>query len=270
VIKESSVLDWHDMNLRRRLGRQPLAALWMSMGSTAIIELAGVAKADAIVIDMQHGLWDRASLECAVGAVAAGTSALVRVADNTAVCIGQALDTGAEGVIVPLIEDSTEAAHAVAAARFPPQGRRSGGGVRPLAGDFLDYCANANERTVVGVMIETVRGVDNAAAIARTQGVDFVLIGTGDLALSLGGGDGAGARHQDACRIVLQACRDAQIPCAIFTATVDDAIARVREGYALVIAANDIAVLSRGFREAMSRFKSELRIEDPDGGIQKR
>ncbi len=258
------------MNLRRRLGRQPLAALWMSMGSTAMIELASAAKADAVIIDMQHGLWDRTSLESAVGTVAAGTSALVRVADNSAVSIGQALDTGAEGVIVPLIETSAEAAHAVAAARFPPQGRRSGGGVRPLAGDFLDYCANANERTVLGVMIETVRGVDNAAAIARTQGVDFVLIGTGDLALSLGGGDGAAARHQDACRTVLQACRDAKIPCATFTATVNDAIARVREGYALVVAANDIAVLSQGFNEAMSRFKGELQIDDRGVGNQKR
>jgi 2-keto-3-deoxy-L-rhamnonate aldolase RhmA len=258
VIKEFSVLDWHDMNLRWRLGQQPLAALWMSMGSTAIIELAGSAQADAVVIDMQHGLWDRASLECAVGTVATGTSALVRVADNTAVSIGQALDTGAEGVIVPLIETSAEAAHAVAAARFPPQGRRSGGGVRPLAGDFLDYCTSANERTVVGVMIETARGVDNASAIAQTPGVDFVLIGTGDLALSLGASEDHAARHEDSCRRVLQACRDAQIPCAIFTATVEQAIARAREGYAMVIAANDIAVVSRGFSEAMRRFKDDL------------
>jgi len=254
------------MNLRRRLGRQPLAALWMSMGSTTIIELASTAQADAIVIDMQHGLWDRASLECAVGAVAAGTSALVRVADNTGVCIGQALDTGAEGVIVPLIENSNEAARAVAAARFPPQGRRSGGGVRPLAGDFLDYCASANERTVVGVMIETASGVDNATAVARTPGVDFVLIGTGDLALSLGAGDSDGARREAACRTVLQACRDAQMPCAIYTANVNEAIARVREGYAMVIAASDIAVVSRGFSEAMYRFKNELRSEDHDRG----
>jgi 2-keto-3-deoxy-L-rhamnonate aldolase RhmA len=193
------------MKLRQRLGRQPLAALWMSMGSTTMIELAGAAGADAIVIDVQHGLWDRVSLEIAVGAVPPNTSALVRVAENTALAIGQALDTGAEGIVVPLVEDDIEAAQAVAAARFPPQGKRSGGGVRPLAGGFLDYCAIANERTVLGVMIETAPGVENAAAIARTPGVDFVLIGTGDLALSLGASDGK--RRDDACRTVLRACR---------------------------------------------------------------
>ncbi|HEX3504005.1 MAG TPA: aldolase/citrate lyase family protein [Xanthobacteraceae bacterium] len=242
------------MKLRQRLGRQPLAALWMAIGSTTIIELAGAAGADAIVIDVQHGLWDRASLEIAVGAVPPNTAVLVRVAENTALAIGQALDTGAEGVIVPLVEDSAEAAQAVAAARFPPLGRRSGGGVRPLAGGFLDYCAIANERTVLGVMIETARGVENAGAIARTPGVDFVLIGTGDLALSLGDGK----RRDEACRTVLQACRDAGVPCAIFTATVDDAIARTAEGYAMVIAASDIAVVSAGFGDAMRRFRKAV------------
>jgi 2-keto-3-deoxy-L-rhamnonate aldolase RhmA len=244
------------MALRSRFGQQPLAALWMAMGSTTIIELAKAAQADAIVIDMQHGLWDRMSLEAAVGTARAGAAVLVRVAENSAFAIGQALDAGAEGVIVPLVDDGPEAAQAVAAARFPPHGRRSGGGVRPLAGGFLDYYASANEHTMVGVMIETIRGVENAAAIAQTPGVDFILIGTGDLAVSIGGGAGADARREDACRRVLQACRDAATPCAIYTPTVDEAIARVREGYAMVVAANDIAVVMQGFGEAMLRFRS--------------
>jgi 2-keto-3-deoxy-L-rhamnonate aldolase RhmA len=239
----------------------------MMMGSTTIIELARAARADAIVIDMQHGLWDRMSLERAVGAVAAGTSALVRVAENSPAAVGQALDTGAEGVIVPLIEDGGEAAQAVAAARFPPQGRRSGGGVRPLAGGFLDYYASANERTVVGVMIETMRGADHAAGIARTPGVDFILIGTGDLLLSIGGGDDALARREESCRRILQSCRDAGTPCAIYTPTVDEAIARVREGYAMVVAANDVAVVSQGFGEAMRRFRNDLIPAPPKSNI---
>jgi 2-keto-3-deoxy-L-rhamnonate aldolase RhmA len=246
------------MRLRSRLGRQPLAALWMAMGSTAMIELAAAARADAVVIDMQHGLWDRTGLEAAVGAAAGtGAAVLVRVAENSAAAIGQALDAGAEGVIVPLVEDAGEAAQAVAAARFPPQGRRSGGGVRPLAGDFLAYCAGANERTAVGVMIETVRGVGNAGAIAHTPGVDFVLIGTGDLALSIGGDDAA-ARRDEACDRILRACRDAGTPCAIYTPTAADAAARVREGYAMVIAATDITLVAQGFSDAMQRFRSDV------------
>lgn len=247
-------MNLREMNLRRRLGRQPLAALWMSVGSTTIIELAQSAQADAIVIDMQHGLWDRATLEQAVGAVAPGVAALVRVAENSPIAIGQALDSGAEGVIVPLIESASEAAKAVAAARFPPDGHRSGGGVRPLAGDFMAYLATANERTVVGVMIETARGVENATAIAATPGVDFVLIGTGDLSLSLGAGD-----NEKACRKILKACVKAGIACAIYTGGPDQAATRAGEGYAMVIAANDISVVVQGFGDAMRRFRDAVK-----------
>jgi 2-keto-3-deoxy-L-rhamnonate aldolase RhmA len=247
------------MTLRHRLGRQPLAALWMSVGSATIIELARAAQADAVIIDMQHGLWDRATLEQAVGAVAPGASALVRVAENSPIAIGQALDTGAEGVIVPLVESADEAAHAVAAARFPPQGHRSGGGVRPLGGNFMDYLATANERTVVGVMIETARGVDNAAAIAGTPGVDFVLIGTGDLSLSLGAGD-----NEKACRKVLKACGKAGIACAIYTGNAEQAAARAGEGYAMVIAANDISVIAQGFAAAMRCFRDAIKTTNAE------
>ena len=250
-------MKWRDNNLRRRLGREPLAAFWMAMGSTTIVELAGAAAPDAFIIDMQHGLWDRATLEAAVGTVPADASVLVRVAENSAVAIGQALDTGAEGVIVPLVESAEEAAQAVAAARFPPLGRRSGGGVRPLAAGFMDYCAGADERTVVGVMIETARGVDNATAIAGTAGVDFVLIGTGDLTLSLARDDAHPHRCEEACRAVREACGKAGISCAIFTTGAEQAAARAAEGYDMVVPANDIGVVAQGFAAAMQAFRKE-------------
>jgi kynurenine formamidase/2-keto-3-deoxy-L-rhamnonate aldolase RhmA len=249
------------MTLRRRLGQQPLAALWMSLGSAPLVELAAwAAQADAVIIDMQHGLWDRATLEHALGVIPTEVSALVRVAENSPPAIGQALDAGAEGVIVPLVESDSEAAAAVAAARFPPTGKRSGGGVRPLAGDFGAYCALANQRTVVGVMIETERGVYNATAIARTPGVDFVLIGTGDLSLSLAA---SSLSVDEACRGILAACRGANIPCAIYTGTAEQAVARAREGYALVTVANDIGVAGQGFTDPMRQYRSAMNENMP-------
>ena len=139
----------------------------------------------------------------------------------------QALDAGAEGVIVPLIETDEEAAAAVAAARFPPEGARSGGGVR------------------------------NAAAIANTPGVDFVLIGTGDLAISLGGFPHVDARHGEACASVLQACKAAGVACGIFTLNVDAANARRKDGYPIVVVANDIDIVASGFGRAMKIFSGK-------------
>ncbi len=111
---------------------------------------------------------------------------MVRVADGTATAIGQALDAGADGVLVPLVESADMARAAVERPTIRRSGHRSGGGVRPLARGFARYVAEAAARTVVGVMIETAAGVENAEAIARVPGIDFVFIGTGDLALSLG------------------------------------------------------------------------------------
>ena len=105
------------LGLRARLARKsPIGAFWMTTGSTAVMEIAAEAAPDVIVIDAQHGLWDRTSLEHAVGLVSNHVPVLIRTADASAISISQALDTGAEGVIVPLIETDAQAAAAVAAA----------------------------------------------------------------------------------------------------------------------------------------------------------
>jgi 2-keto-3-deoxy-L-rhamnonate aldolase RhmA len=236
--------------LRARLdGGESFAVAWLSMGCVAMVEAAARARPDAVVIDLQHGLFDRRDLEAAIGAVPPEVPVLARVAENAAGAIGTALDAGAEGVIVPLVESAEEAAAAVRFARFPPHGVRSGGGVRPLA-DFAAYVAAAERGIVVIVMIETLRGLENAAGIAATPGVDMVFIGTGDLALCIGAGPDAGTRHAQACETIRTACEKAGVACGVFTGDLEAARARREEGYRMVVAANDVGVVSRGFREA--------------------
>src|SRR5260370_35090047 len=99
-----------------------LDALWLSLGSVAICEIAARSGAGLVVIDMQHGLWERASLEAAVGLASPHAPVMVRVADHSASAISQALDAGAEGVLVPLVETAGQAAAIASAARFPPAG----------------------------------------------------------------------------------------------------------------------------------------------------
>jgi 2-dehydro-3-deoxyglucarate aldolase/4-hydroxy-2-oxoheptanedioate aldolase len=243
-------------SLRYRIDRgDRLGAIWLSLGSVALAEIAGRARPDAIVLDLQHGLWERQGIEAAIGAVPPEIPMLARVAENSPFAIGQALDAGAEGVIVPLVETGKQAARAVKAARYPPLGERSGGGGRPLA-DYVNYHAAAERGIVVAVMIETAKGVRNAAKIAATPGVDLVFIGTGDLALSLGVFPETGGRHEDACRDILAACRAEWTPCGIFTTSADGAANRRAEGYRLVVVADDISMIANGFNRATSAFAS--------------
>ncbi|MBV9076755.1 MAG: cyclase family protein, partial [Methylobacteriaceae bacterium] len=250
-------------SIKARLGKgPPLGVLWVAIGSPGLAEIAGRAGPDAVVLDLQHGTWERATLESAIGLVRP-VPVLVRTADASAAELGRALDAGAEGVIVPLVETAAEAAEIVAACRFPPAGTRSGGGVRPLSGDFVRYCEEANTRVLVGVMIETVRGVGNAAAIAATPGIDLVFIGTGDLALSLGCFPQVDARHEAACASVREACRAAGTPCGIFTTSADSAAERAAAGYDLVVVANDVGTVAGGFGAAVTRFTAARRSAAP-------
>ena len=83
-----------------------MAVAWLALGSVAIADAAARTRPDAIVIDMQHGLWERHALEAAIGIVPPSVPVIVRVAENTALAIGTALDAGAEGVMVPMIESA--------------------------------------------------------------------------------------------------------------------------------------------------------------------
>jgi 2-keto-3-deoxy-L-rhamnonate aldolase RhmA len=248
------VFNLKNPTLKKRLTDGPaLGAFWFALGNVAIVEAALHAGAEAVVIDMQHGLFDRASLEAAVGIVPASVPCLVRVEDDTPTAIGRALDAGAEGIIAPLVETAEQARSVAEACRYPPRGCRSGGGVRPLR-DFAGYLRAADEAIAVGVMIETRAGLENAAAIAAVEDVDFVFIGTGDLGLSLESAPGSDT-HEKACRAILAACRKAGTPCGIFTFGGKSAAERIAEGYAMAIVANDISAVGEYFAGATAAFR---------------
>lgn len=244
--------------LKRRLSKGgKMGVFWFALGSPALVELAVSQGGDAVMLDMQHGLFDRRDLEAAVGCVPPSIPCLVRIEDGSPAAISRALDAGAEGVLVPMVETAAQAEAAAAACHFPPKGNRSGGGVRPLA-DFGAYRRAADEAITVGVMIETARGVANAEEIAAAANVDFVFIGSGDLALSL---DGDGAALEQALSDVLKACVRAGKPCGVFTMTAEDASRRADQGFAITVAANDLSAVMASFEASYRRFKTDTAPE---------
>jgi len=248
------MFDPRKPSLKRRIREgKGIGVFWLALGNVTLVEMAVSARADAIVIDMQHGLFDRATLEAAIGVVPADIPCIVRTADDTPVSIGTALDAGAEGVIIPLVESGRQAAAAAAAAHFPPKGIRSGGGIRPLR-DFGAYLDAAGEAITVGVMIETKKGIANAAAIASARNVDFVFIGTGDLALSLGTSPGSAA-HSRACASILKACHKAGAPCGTFSFGGESAAAKIAEGYGLTVVHNDVSAMTDAFTAEAAAFR---------------
>lgn len=173
--------------------RKPVPLAWLGLGSSLGVEIVAEAGWPAVTIDQQHGSGGPEALEaCLTAARAARVPALVRVAHLDTGLIGRALDAGAQGVIVPMIDTAEDATRLVQAAKYPPAGGRSFG---PYRAKFLiegDYVATANTWTIACGQIETRRAVENIDAICAVQGLDMICLGPNDLALSLSSG-----KHRD-------------------------------------------------------------------------
>ncbi len=221
-------------------GRQPLRArvaageqllgVIVRMPNEALVELAGLAGLDFVVLDTEHGPGDQVELlHHLLAAEATGLSALVRVADRGEVL--RALDLGAEGIVVPHVSSAAQAAEAARAAHYPPEGTRglatyTRAGRYGLA-DPVAHVRAAGETTVVVVMVEDAAGVESAAEIASTPGVDAVFVGPADLAHDLGRtGDTAAPEVRGAIERVHVAARAAGRK--VLTIAGDAATARVQ------------------------------------------
>jgi len=145
---------------------------------------------DFLLFDTQHSAWEikqlRPSIETVRGKQAAP---VVRVAANQPHLICFALDAGARGIIVPMVNTRAEAEAAVRACRYFPAGNRSNAGVRGEWGEFKsyrDYMDAVNNELVIFPMIETNEALENLDAIASVPGVDVLLVGPSDLSIELG------------------------------------------------------------------------------------
>jgi 4-hydroxy-2-oxoheptanedioate aldolase len=190
TLKEEGMTD---KSMRNRLAAGELV-LCMNLRLARSVDIAMVAKAggyDAIYVDMQHAPYsiETTSTICAA-AFGIGITPLVRVPSHDAHWMSRVLDGGAQGVIVPDVNTHAQAEAIVNACRFPPLGKRSVMGLGPALGyravPLAELNPKLNAETAVIVMLETAEGVENCEAIAAVDGVDVLLIGSGDLTTDLG------------------------------------------------------------------------------------
>lgn len=166
-------------------GRQAIGG-WATIPSSLLAEIAGRQGLDYVCIDQQHGMIDDSSSIDMLQAVSITSAVpLVRVRWNEPPAIMSALDAGAMGVIVPMIETAEDAKQAVQACRYPPHGQRSFGPVR--ARDVVGSTDPRElEKMLCIIMIETEKAIANLDEILAVPGIDALYIGPSDLALALG------------------------------------------------------------------------------------
>jgi 4-hydroxy-2-oxoheptanedioate aldolase len=220
---------------------------WCTIPSAFSAELMARSGFDWLCIDTQHGLIGYDQMTVMLQAVAiTGTPAFVRVPWNQPDHIMKALDAGAQGVVVPMVNSAEEARAAVGACRYPPDGYRSWGPIRASLGVSGYSPAAANRGVVVAVMIETPAGLAAADEILGVPGVDAVYVGPNDLAVTHGLEPGAQVpdpAHARAIEAALESCQRRGVVAGIHCANLEVARHWTERGFRMLNVASDAIFL---------------------------
>jgi 4-hydroxy-2-oxoheptanedioate aldolase len=168
----------------------PKLGLFVNSASPTVAEQLAHTGYDWLLVDAQHGPMGYEKLSAMLCAISSGgAKSLVRVAGyNDRQGIQQALDLGADGILVPYINNAAEAKEAVSACLYPTAGTRSVYFPQRATNKdgLLGYVGNANKNIIVALQVETHDCIKNMAEIAAVPGVDVLFLGQNDLCMSMG------------------------------------------------------------------------------------
>lgn len=241
---------------------EPTMGAWLTTPDPSIAEYMALCGFDEVTADQQHSTIETNDLTAMFATIELrGAVPSTRVPFNDYLSIGKALDLGAQMVIVPMVNNAAEAAHAVAAFRYPPRGNRSAGPVRP------QHAMGGSPRELEGaacvLMVETKDGLANLDAIASTPGIDAIYIGPGDLALGLGMGWDAESRsaseneaHAAAVEHIRKACERHGVTPGIHVGDAETSFRYIEQGFRLLTVASDIGLIFGGAAATLERVRS--------------
>lgn len=248
------------MNPIRNPARERLekgeVALGAGLRQARSVEIAKIMKSagyDYLFIDLEHGAMSLdTAVQISVAALDVGIAPIVRVPEMQFALASRALDGGALGIVMPHVDDAAAAAEAVDRLKYPPAGHRSVAGVSALF-DFQrvdpgEATRAINDANLLTVMLETPEAIAKADAIAAVEGVDVLLIGTGDLTASLGiMGQAEHASIVAAYESVIAACRRHGKWAGMGGIGQIEVMARyIAMGVQFVLAGNDIGMMMAG------------------------
>jgi 4-hydroxy-2-oxoheptanedioate aldolase len=224
--------------------------VWLSMPSTISAEVTSRLGFDYVCVDTQHGAVEYQTAVTMFQAIElCGGLPITRVPWNEPGIIGKMLDAGAQGVIVPMVNNRAEAEAVVRACRYAPEGSRSFGPT--VAGmRHADYVEWATASVAVIPMIETTEALGNLDDIMSVPGIDAIYVGPADLSLSLGlkprNNDGEAAFDEALTAIVAACGRHGIVPGIHASGAL--AGRRLEQGFRMLTVAGDVLALRSGLK----------------------
>lgn len=241
--------------------RRVTIGTWVQIGHPVCVEILAAQGYDWICVDFEHGVID---LETGTNLIRAiegcGCVPVARIPRNDPVWIHRVLDSGAQGLIVPMINTPGEAQSAIREAKYPPQGRRGFGYSRAnLYGTrFEEYMRSANENIALILQIEHIEAIGNLEAILPLEGFDGTFIGPLDLAGSMHTAlDLTNREFQTALETYRIACRNHSKPAGMHIVRPDrDNIGTaLKQGYTMIALGLDTVFLEEKSREMLDIVK---------------
>jgi 2-keto-3-deoxy-L-rhamnonate aldolase RhmA len=253
--------DTASLSFRQRLvAREPLFGSFVKTPTSHPIEILGGVGYDFVVVDQEHGAFDRTTTDIALlAARAAGLAGVVRVPALQADAILSVLDCGAAGVLVPHIA-SAEAARTLAAACRYRGGARGYSGVTRAGGygatKMWDLVAEADAGVAVVAMIEDPPALSVIDDILAVDGLDAVFIGRGDLTVSLGAPNRDAPVVREAVDTILRAAARARKPVCMMIDGADEARDFTSRGASAFIVSSDQGFLRKAAAQALGELKA--------------
>ncbi|KAL1953675.1 hypothetical protein VTO42DRAFT_2386 [Malbranchea cinnamomea] len=174
-----------------RTGSGTSFGAWQMLPGSNLSRILARSGLDWVCVDTEHGNIADAQMHEAVAAIASlGVSPVVRIAANEGWMVKRALDSGAHGVIVPLLYTADDARKLVESAKFPPMGKRGFGSPFAMGStgnvSATEYLMQANDSLLTVVQIETKEALENVEEIAKVPGIDVLFVGPWDLGNNIG------------------------------------------------------------------------------------
>jgi 2-keto-3-deoxy-L-rhamnonate aldolase RhmA len=244
-------------------GGQPAIGSWISSIDPYAVELTADLGFDWLLIDTEHTPLSRENLRFILTALRGSTSTpVVRLSSNTLDHFQTALDLGAQGVVVPMINSRSDVEQANRFCRYPPVGVRGFAPIRAsrYLENLSDYIRTANSAISLIVQIETPEAVSNIDQILTTEGINGIYIGPSDLASFMG--LPAQTNHPNVMQVmdgVIGRARAHSIPFGLPTWSEEECLSFVRKGAQLLTVGSDLHYLSTAARRRLSGVRQLLK-----------
>jgi 4-hydroxy-2-oxoheptanedioate aldolase len=246
--------------LRRLRAGEPSLGTWLALPSPEAADYVATLGFDWLTVDTEHNAIDIRTLGQMITVIAAhGTAPMVRIPWNSPENFKRALDAGAWGLVVPMVNSRAEAEQAAEATFYPPKGTRSVGGSAPalrFGAAGREYHDSANDEIALILQIEHIDAVEKCDEILSVPGVAGCFIGPNDLAASMGIGIGVPLEsdHPRLVEAIAHVCETANrvgVAPGIHTSGEEGAKQRIEEGFRFLALASELKYMMSGLSGAL-------------------